>query len=132
MDYGGVFRPTVVDRSNSLVYIQGCRHHNGLPFDWPRGPQNTALTRGGFGCGIEMPWIAQGFIEANSYDDPAKRIEVNTKVAQQMYDWMPQSGIAVVPNGMMVNPKSIESWQMRDGFESPSIQGPELIVPVSR
>ncbi len=132
VDYSGIFRPTVVDRSNSLVYIQGCRHHNGLPFDWPRGPQNTALTRGGFGCGVEIPWIAQGFIKANTFDDPAERVKVNTEVAQQMYDWMPQSGIAVVPNGMMVNPKSIQSWQMRDGFESPSIQGPELIVPVQR
>ncbi len=132
VDYRGVFRPTVVDRSNYSVYAQGCRHHNGLPFDWPRGPQNTALTRGGFGCGVEMPFIAEGFVEANQHDDPAKRIEVNTKVAEQMHFWMPQSGIAVVPNGMMVNPKSIESWQMLDGFESPSIQGPEYIVPVSR
>ena len=132
VDYRGVFRPTVVDRSNFSVYAQGCRHHNGLPFDWPRGPQNTSLTRGGFGCGIEMPFIAEGFVEANKHDDPAKRIEVNTKVAEQMHFWMPQSGIAVVPNGMMVNPKAIESWQMLDGFESPSIQGPEYIVPVSR
>ncbi len=132
VDYSGVFRPTVVDRSNFSVYAQGCRHHNGLPFDWPRGPQNTALTRGGFGCGIEMPFIAEGFVEANSYDDAAKRIEVNTRVAEQMHFWMPQSGIAVVPNGMMVNPKSIDSWQMLDGFESPPIQGPEYIVPVSR
>ena len=132
VDYRGVFRPTVVDRSNYSVYAQGCRHHNGLPFDWPRGPQNTSLTRGGFGCGIEMPFIAEGFVEANKHDDPAKRIEVNTKVAEQMHHWMPQSGIAVVPNGMMVNPKSIESWQMLDGFESPSIQGPEYIVPVGR
>jgi len=50
VDYRGVFRPTVVDRSNFSVYAQGCRHHNGLPFDWPRGPQNTSLTRGGFGA----------------------------------------------------------------------------------
>ena len=127
VDYGGVFRPTVVDRSNSLVYIQGCRHHNGLPFDWPRGPQNTSLTRGGFGCGIEMPWIATAFLEANTKDDPAERIKINTKVAEQMHHWMPQSGIAVVPNGMIVNPKSISAWQMRDGFESANIQGAELL-----
>ena len=132
VDYGGVFRPTVVDRSNSLVYIQGCRHHNGLPFDWPRGPQNTSLTRGGFGCGIEMPFIAEGFVEANTHDDAAERIRVNTEVASQMHFWMPQSGIAVVPNGMIINPKAIQSWQMLDGFESPPIQGPEFIVPVSR
>ena len=127
VDYGGVFRPTVVDRSNSLVYIQGCRHHNGLPFDWPRGAQNTILTRGGFGCGIEMPWIASAFLEANTHYDPAERIKINTKVAEQMHFWMPQSGIAVVPNGMIVNPKSISAWQMRDGFESPNIQGAELL-----
>ena len=132
VDYAGVFRPTVVDRSNYLVYAQGCRHHNGLPFDWPRGPQNTSLTRGGFGCGIEMPFIAEGFVEANTHDDVAERIRVNTKVAEQMHFWMPQSGIAVVPNGMIINPKSIDSWQMLDGFESSAIQGPEFIVPVSR
>ena len=127
VDYGGVFRPTVVDRSNSLVYIQGCRHHNGLPFDWPRGAQNTSLTRGGFGCGIEMPWIAEAFLETNKRDDPLERIALNTEVAEKMFFWMPQSGIAVVPNGMIVNPRSISEWQMRDGFESPNFQGPELL-----
>ncbi|MBU88562.1 MAG: hypothetical protein CL722_06245 [Chloroflexi bacterium] len=129
LDYRGVFRPTVVDRSNTLVYIQGCRHHNGLPFDWPRGPQNTALTRGGFGCGIEMPWIAEAFLAANEQEDAAARIEINTGVAEKMHHWMPQSGIAVVPNGMIVNPLSIKEWPMRDGFESSPIQGPELLVP---
>jgi len=132
VDYGGVFRPTVVDRSNSVVYIQGCRHHNGLPFDWPRGAQNTTLTRGGFGCGIEMPWIAEAFLETNKRDDPAERIALNTEVAEKMFFWMPQSGIAVVPNGMIVNPRSIANWQMRDGFESPNFQGPELIELASR
>ena len=79
-----------------------------------------------------MPFIAEGFVEANTHDDVAERIRVNTEVATQMHFWMPQSGIAVVPNGMIINPKSIESWQMLDGFESPPIQGPEFIVPVSR
>ena len=132
VDYGGVFRPTVVDRSNSLVYIQGCRHHNGLPFDWPRGPQNTSLTRGGFGCGIEMPWIAEAFLEANMHDDVAERIAINTEVADQMFFWMPQSGIAVIPNGMVYNPRAIGAWEMRDGFESPNFQGPELLELVNR
>jgi len=132
VDYRGVFRPTVVDRTNSLVYIQGCRHNNGLPMDWPRGPQNTSLTRGGFGCGIEMPWIAEAFLAANEEEDAQKRIEINSEVADKMHNWMPQSGIIVQPNGVVVNPRSIKSWQMLDGFESPNIQGPEYIVPVAR
>ncbi|MBI4305034.1 MAG: hypothetical protein HY678_01820, partial [Chloroflexi bacterium] len=132
VDYSGVFRPTTVDRSNKLVYIQGCRHHNSLPMDWPRAPQNTSLTRGGFNCGIEMPWIAEGFLLANTKDDPKERVAINTEMANKMHFWMPQSGIVVVPNGMIVNPRSIKEWKMLDGFESPNIQGPEYIVPAPR
>lgn len=131
MDYS-IFRPTVVDRSNSLVYIQGCRHHNTLPWDWPRAPQNSSLTRGGFGCGIEMPWISEGFKAANNEPDVAKRIAINNDMADKMHNWMPQSGIVTVPQFVTVNPKAIAKWQMRDGFESQLIQGIELIELVKR
>ena len=131
MDYA-IFRPTVVDRSNSLVYIQGCRHHNTLPWDWPRAPQNTSLTRGGFGCGIEMPWIADGFKAANNEADAQKRIEINNKMADNMYNWMPQAGIVTVPQFVTANPKSIAKWEMRDGFESQLIHGIELIQLTKR
>tara|TARA_B100002003_G_C13814843_1_gene401470 strand:+ start:132 stop:368 length:237 start_codon:yes stop_codon:yes gene_type:complete len=76
-----------------------------------------------------MPWISEGFLAANEQGDAAARIEINTGVAEKMHFWMPQSGIAVVPNGMIVNPLSIKEWPMRDGFESSPIQGPELLVP---
>ncbi len=131
MDYA-IFRPTVVDRSNSLVYIQGCRHHNTLPWDWPRAPQNSSLTRGGFGCGVEMPWISDGFKAANNEADALKRVQINNTMAENMFNWMPQAGIVTVPQFVTANPKSIAKWDMRDGFEAQLIHGIELIQLVKR
>ena len=126
-----VFRPTVVDRSNKDIYIQSCRHNRGLPWDWPRGAQNTTMTRGGFGCGVEIPFIVETFAAVNAEPDLQKRIELNNGLADNMLYWMPSSGIVAIPNNVVYNPRSIASWEQRDGFEA-TWQSPERIVPAVR
>lgn len=128
-DYS-VFRPSVVDRSNSQIFVQSCRHNRGQPWDWPRGAQATSLTRGGFGCGIEIPRILETLMAVNEEPDIAKRIEMNTDLADYMFEWRPAAGIVRLPSNVVFNPRSIESWDMREGFES-IYNATERIVPAS-
>jgi peptide/nickel transport system substrate-binding protein len=129
-DYA-VFRPTVVDRSNSWMFVQSCRHNRGQAWDWPRGEQATSLTRGGFGCGVEIPKILETFRAVNAEPDASARIQLNNGLADYMLEWMPAAGIVALPSNVVFNPRSIESWNMRKGFES-FYNAPERIVPAAR
>jgi len=129
-DYS-IFRPTVVDRSNTYIFVQSCRHNRGQNYDWPRGHQNTSLTRGGFGCGVEMPMILEYIGKVNAEIDRQKRVELNNELGDWMMENMPAVGIVALSSNVVYNPKSIESWKMRKGFEA-KYSAPERIVPVKR
>jgi ABC-type transport system substrate-binding protein len=111
------YRPTLVDRTTDKITTHGCRHNNGLPWDWPRGAQATSLTRGGFGCSTELPFVLEAFQATNLQDDTAARIEINNAMAEQMFHWMPYAGLVAIPKQVIYNPKAIAKWEMRDCFE---------------
>jgi len=126
-----LFRPTLVDRTASDIFIAGCRHNNLLPWDWPRGLENTSFTRGGFSCYKELPEVARTFSLVNSEPDYEKRIELNDALAEYYAHWMPEGGTILNPANIVYNPRSVESWDMPDTI-SPLFQAPEYIVPASR
>ena len=129
-DYS-IFRPTVVDRSNTYMFVQSCRHNRGQPYDWPRGHQVTSLTRGGFGCGTEVPQILDYINRVNAELDRAKRVALNKELGNWMKEWMPAAGVVALPSNVVYNPKSIASWNMRKGFEA-TYNGFERITPAAR
>jgi len=122
------YRPQLVARTMDKITLHGCRHNNGLAWDWPRGHQSTSLTRGGFGCSNELPFVLESLQKANAEPDAKKRIEINNQMADQMNFWMPFAGLIQIPKQVIYNPKSISSWEMRDCFECLYI-APERIVP---
>jgi ABC-type transport system substrate-binding protein len=126
-----LFRPSLVDRTASDIFIAGCRHNNLLPWDWPRGLENTSFTRGGFNCYKENPEIANTFALVNAESDLQKRIELNDALAVYSAHWMLEGGTILNPSNIVYNPRSVESWDMPDTI-SPGFQMPELIVPASR
>ena len=127
----GTFRPTLVDRTVNKITTHGCRHNNGLPWDWPRGAQATSLTRGGFGCSQDRPFVIEAFQATNLEDDTAERIAINSAMADQMHKWMPYAGLVAIPKQVIYNPKSIAKWEMRDCFECMH-SAQARIVPASR
>jgi len=129
-DYS-IFRPTVVDRSNTYIFVQSCRHNRGQPYDWPRGHQGTSLTRGGFGCGVEIPTILDYINKVNGELDRVKRVELNKQLGDWMLENVPAVGIVALSSNVVYNPKSIESWNMRKGFEA-KYSAPERIIPAKR
>jgi ABC-type transport system substrate-binding protein len=110
------FRPTVVGRTNTIPWITSCdegQEHR--PWDWPRGLPMTTMTRGGFSCGFESPWIAQHFLKQALEPDVARRNQMTNEWADHMYTEMLAPGIVAVPGGLMYNPKSIASYTPRIG-----------------
>ncbi len=126
-----VFRPDLVARTNHYVYVSGCRHTRSLPWDWPRGLENTSMTRGGFNCAKEIPFNTDAFKRANAEPDMQKRIEINNELADYYHEQMLETGTVVQQSNVVFNPRSVESWTMRDVVGG-SWAAPELIVPVSR
>ncbi len=123
-----VFRPTAVRRSNTTPVVMTCRQNNGgAPWDWPRLEEYTSLTRGGFGCHMELPFALETYRLVSKEPDPKKRIEANNKLADYWYDQMLEIGIASVPDAVAYNPKAIKSWNMRPGIFF-NVNSPENIV----
>ena len=70
----------------------------------------TSLTRGGFGCGIEIPEIANTFKRVSLEGDPAERVRLNSALVDYLYDQMIFAGTVQVPVLTVYNPNSIAEW----------------------
>ena len=127
-----VWRPSVVGRSQTTPWITNCGFGKAnYPWDWPRGLQMTSRTRGAFGCGFEAPFVADRFVAVASEPDKAKRIELNTEIAEYLRHWNLSVGVVAVPGQIVYNPNSIASWEMTGAVRS-AFTSPENIVPASR
>jgi len=125
-----VYRPSVVTRTAVMPWITW--YDEALmdwPFDFPKLPTCSSITRGGFALGIEAPEIANAFLEASAEKDQDKRIEINTELLDFLDHWQIVTGIGAVPGLVVYNPKSIVEWphppDLRVGLHSL-----DAIVPV--
>ena len=106
-----IIRPSLVGRTNTIPYAGDCDEGStAIPFDWPHGLTETSFTRGGFGCGIEIPAIADTFKAVAIEGDPAERIRLNTELVDYLYDQMIFAGTVQVPVLTVFNPNSIAEW----------------------
>lgn len=76
---------------------------------------------------MELPQATQALIEAGKEPDREKRIAINNKFADFLYD--SQVGVATIAAGrfLVYNPNKIASWQMEPGIRQP-FNTPENIV----
>lgn len=106
-----IIRPSLVGRTNTIPYGGDCDEGaTTIPFDWPHGLTETSFTRGGFGCGIEIPKIAETFTAVSNTTDLQGRIALNTELVDYLYDQMIFMGTVQVPTFVVFNPNSISSW----------------------
>ncbi len=106
-----IIRPSLVGRTNTIPYAGDCDEGStAIPFDWPHGLTETSMTRGGFGCGIEIPRIASTFQEVAVESDPVERVRLNTELVDYLYDQMLFAGTVQVPVHTVYNPNSIAEW----------------------
>jgi peptide/nickel transport system substrate-binding protein len=112
-----VFRPTAVQRSNTTPIVMTCRENNGgAPWDWPRLSEYTSLTRGGFGCSMEIPDFLDYYSQVSVETDTAKRVQLNNELAQYMWEQALEISVVSVPDSVAYNSKAIASWDMRPGI----------------
>ena len=106
-----IIRPSLFGRTNTIPYAGDCDEGStAIPFDWPHGLTETSFTRGGFGCGIEIPQIAETFKAVAVEGDPVERIRLNTDLVDYLYDQMIFAGTVQVPVLTVYNPNSIAEW----------------------
>ena len=127
-----VYRPTIVARATTLPWVTGGDDGHSLwPWDWPKAQDHTSLTRGGYGIGIEIPFMAEKWLEIAGETDSATRISLNNEVADYMFDQAFDVGVVGVPAPITFNPNSIADWPMDPALFT-SINNMEGIVPASR
>jgi len=127
-DYS-IIRPSLVQRTQTFPFMKTCGESiSTQPWFWPKGLTLSSLSRGGFSCSVEAPEIAQTFLKVSKEPDLDKIIEMNNEIADFMYHWMIVPGAIAVPTYMVVNPKSIASWDMEIIFQA-QFRCPECIVP---
>ena len=108
------FRPTVVERTNTIPWITSC--DEGIPgnmWHFTRGRVQTSLTRGEFGCGFEDPTILDILRRMNAERDESVRTEIADEYVAHVHHEALQPGIISVPGFFWVmNPGSVQSWEM--------------------
>jgi peptide/nickel transport system substrate-binding protein len=112
------FRPTVVGRTVSDIWITGCDEGRNLPADWPRGKVGSSITRGGFSCAFEVPEYAEWFLQASQEPDTVKRIAIQKELGDFHRHWMLMAGVVEVPGVWTYDPRRVESWGLRRGFKN--------------
>jgi ABC-type transport system substrate-binding protein len=106
-----IIRPGLVGRTNTIPYGGDCDEGSTtIPFDWPHGLTETSRTRGGFGCGIEIPEISDAFGEVSLMTDPVARAARNVELVDYLYDQMIFAGTVQSPTLVVYNPNSISGW----------------------
>ena len=124
-----VWRPTLVSKSATAPYIDGCAVgcRAASPWDWPRESQASALGRGGKSNSIEIPFITKTFQQVSAEPDRQKRIELNNALADYLHEWVTSAGTVAEPLRVTLNPNSL-SWPMERGLRQ-QINTPENIEP---
>jgi len=106
-----IIRPSLVGRTNTIPYAgDGDEGASTIPFDWPHGMTETSITRGGFGCGLEIPKLAETCLKVRTETDINKRLQWNEEIIDYMHDQMLMVGTVQIPSLMIYNPKSIKEW----------------------
>ena len=108
-----VYRPGLVNRSATVPRMtSGDDGQTIYPFDWPKGIEESSLSRGGYCMCYETEWISQIYLDVAKENDPQKRIELNSTYFDLMHFWALKPGVVAIPNLTIYNPNSIGEWVM--------------------
>jgi ABC-type transport system substrate-binding protein len=127
-----VYRPTIVARATTLPWVTGCDDGKSTwPWEWPKSQDHTSLTRGGFGCGLEIKKAADTWVAVANEPDVEKQIALNNELAQYLFDEAVSFGVVGVPFPITYNPNKIAEWPMDPSLFA-TWNNPEDIVPAGQ
>jgi ABC-type transport system substrate-binding protein len=108
-----VYRPGLVERSAIIPRITaGDDGQTIFPFDWPKGIEESSLSRGGYCICYEAPEISQIYLDVAAEPLLERRIELNSQYFDFMYHWALKPGVVAIPQYTVYNPNSIQEWVM--------------------
>ena len=108
-----VYRPGLVNRSATIPRLTaGDDGQTIYPFDWPKGIEESSLSRGGYCMCYETEWISEIYLGVAEENDSQKRIDLNRQYFDNMHYWALKPGVVAVPNLTIYNPNSIAEWVM--------------------
>jgi len=120
VDYGAVVAPKMISREQLQPVFKNCDVFcNYFPLDWPFPHTETSLTRPGWGCCMESPYLAEMVDKIKNEPSEEKRVAMHTEVIDYMSHEMLIAGIIERPNGVVVDPAKIKSWESSIVFNSP-------------
>ena len=109
-----VYHPSIVARTTTMPWVAECDDgKSAWPWEWPKSADHTSLTRGSFGCGVEIKKVADTWIAIWGEPDPAKQIEMNNELAQYLFDHAVSFGVVGVPGPNHVQPE--QDSRLADG-----------------
>jgi len=129
-----VWRPTVVDRSEDNPFLSACGGtdaRDSVPFDFPKGVVFTTLSRGGFSCAMEVPFVLENYLKTSVESDRAVRVQNNIELLEYYRHWRLNSGVVAAPEPLVWNPKVIKSWEMRANAAGTHIVSLDTIEPAN-
>ena len=104
-------RPGLVARTNTVPLGGACSEGTTtVPFDWPHGLTETSLSRGAFGCGVEIPRIAETFLQVSRESDIGRRVTLNEALVDYLVEEMVFAGTVQIPELTVYNPGAISGW----------------------
>jgi ABC-type transport system substrate-binding protein len=107
------FRPTVVGRTAVQPWVTECDKGNEAnPWHFPKGLVQTSLTRGGFGCGFEIPFVLDNYRKVSIAPDVPTAQKLIDEYVQYMWEQALQPGIVSGPNLVLFNTKKVKQWPM--------------------
>ena len=123
-----VYRPGLVNRAATIPRLTaGDDGQTIYPFDWPKGIEESSLSRGGYCMCYEATWISETYLAVAEENDIQKRIDLNRTYFDNMHFWALKPGVVALPNFTVYNPNSISEWIMQPSpFGTTSF---ESIVP---
>jgi ABC-type transport system substrate-binding protein len=112
-----VFRPSLVGRTATVPRItSGDDGQSAFPFDWPKGIEESSLSRGGYCECFETEWISQIYLDVSKEPDLDKRIELSSRYFDLMHFWAIKPGVVSIPALTTINPEVVKEWKMEPSF----------------
>ena len=78
-----VYRPGLVNRAATIPRLTaGDDGQTIYPFDWPKGIEESSLSRGGYCMCYETTWISEIYLAVAEENDPLKRLDSSMPLGQ--------------------------------------------------
>ena len=127
-----VVAPRMRDRTQAYPVLGNCSVETAnFPLEWPLRDAVSTFSRPERGCSFESRFIDYVYTQINGGADMQWVPSLHLEMVDYHYYWQLYTGLTQLPRGVMVNPRTVDSWRTR----STGVHvwtNPQHIVPTGR